>query len=214
MHIAQPLIYTHAITGGLALISGGMAIASKKGKSIHRASGKVFFYSMLISALTALVVALLPGHQSTFLFCVGVFSIYFLIAGYRALGFNKPIKSLFYDKLLSTLLLITSLIMLLYPILLEGSANIVLTVFGIVGLFFGTRDMFNYRNPEGLQQNWLCIHLGKMTAAYISAVSAFFVVNQFLPPLYNWFLPSAFGSIFITYWLLKVKKRTKKNKAI
>ncbi len=214
MEIAQPIIYLHAITGGLALISGGIAIASKKGRFIHTKGGRLFFYSMLISALTALVIALLPGHESVFLFCVGVFSIYFLIMGFRALCYKKPIKSLFYEKLLSGLLIITSIIMLLYPILLEGAVNTVLTVFGFVGLFFGIKDVFNYKNPEKLSKNWLRIHLGKMTAAYISAVSAFLVVNQFLPPLYNWFLPSVFGSIFIIYWLLRVKKKTIKNKVI
>ena len=204
MEIAQPIIYLHAITGGLALISGGIAIASRKGKPVHKKGGKIFFYSMLISALTALLIAISHGHESPFLFCVGVFSIYFLISGYRALGFKKPVKGLFYDKTLSIVLIVTSLVMLLYPILLEGVVNTVLMVFGTVGLFFGIRDMFNYRNPEKLQQNWLRIHLGKMTGAYIAFwVFTHLVVNQFLPPLYKFVLAYGFGSVFIALLVIK-----------
>ena len=205
MEMAQPIIYLHAITGGIALISGGVALASRKGKTVHRSGGRVFFCTMLISALTSLIIAILPGHKSPFLFCVGIFSVYFLIAGYRALRYKKNSERLTYDKLLSILILITSAAMLLYPLLIEGVINIVLSVFAIVGLVFGIKDFMNYRKPGRLQQNWLRIHLGKMTGAYIAAVSAFLVVNQFLPTLYNWFLPTVFGTIYITYWLLKVK---------
>lgn len=209
MDIVRFLIFIHAVTGGIALVAGAFAIGSNKGKLIHRRGGKCFFYSMLVSAITALVIAVLPGHENAFLFCIGIFSLYFLIAGFRALAYKNGISDLRYDKLLSILVIFISLAMLLYPILLEGAINIVLMVFGIVGLVFGLRDFSNYRTPKKLQQNWLRIHLGKMMGAYIAAVSAFLVVNQFLPSLLNWFLPTVFGVIFITYWILKIKKKDK-----
>ncbi|WP_396637482.1 DUF2306 domain-containing protein [Maribacter sp. R77961] len=209
MDITSVLILVHAITGGVALVAGAFAIASRKGKSIHRMGGKLFFYSMLISALTALILSVMPGHENSFLFCIGIFSLYFLIAGFRALGYKNSVDKLRYDKLLSILVILISLAMMLYPILLEGAVHIVLMVFGIVGLLFGLRDFSNYKTPKKLKQNWLRIHLGKMMGAYIAAVSAFLVVNQFLPTLLNWFLPAVFGVIFIVYWINKIKKKDK-----
>jgi len=40
MNIAGFLIIIHATTGGIALISGAFAIASRKGKSVHRTGGQ------------------------------------------------------------------------------------------------------------------------------------------------------------------------------
>jgi len=43
-----------------------------------------------------------------------------------------------------------------------------------------------------------------MTGGYISAVTAFFVVNEILPGLWNWFIPTLIGSIYIAFWMKKV----------
>ena len=59
---------------------------------------------------------------------------------------------------------------------------------------------------QRIRKGWLKLHLGKMTGGYIAAVSAFFVVNQILPGISNWFVPSVVGSVFITYWMNKLNK--------
>ena len=46
-----------------------------------------------------------------------------------------------------------------------------------------------------------------MTGGYIAAVSAFFVVNQILPGIWNWFVPGIIGSGYITYWMIKLNKK-------
>jgi len=168
-NIAQILIYLHAATGGLALISGGIALIVKKGSSIHKKSGKVFYYTMLTSAILAFVIAVLPGHQSAFLFSVGAFSVYFLVAGYRSLNFRKKELDLTVDKGIAYAIIVVGIIMILYPIILKGE-------------------------------------LKKMTGGYIAAVSAFFVVNEILPGIWNWFVPGIVGGVYITYWMLKLNK--------
>ena len=44
-----------------------------------------------------------------------------------------------------------------------------------------------------------------MTGGYISAVSAFFVVNDILPGLWNWFMPGIVGGIYINYMIRKLE---------
>ena len=83
------MIYIHAALGGIALISGGAALIARKGKRIHNMSGKVFYITMLSSAALALIIAIMPGHENPFLFCIGLFSSYFIITGYRSLKFRR-----------------------------------------------------------------------------------------------------------------------------
>jgi hypothetical protein len=97
--------------------------------------------------------------------------------------------------------------MILYPIILNGKPNIVLLVFGMVGLVFGLRDLKLFSDIERLKNSWLKLHLGKMMGGYIAAVSAFFVVNQILPGIWNWFVPGIIGGGYITYWMMRLNKK-------
>jgi hypothetical protein len=38
-------------------------------------------------------------------------------------------------------------------------------------------------------------------------VTAFFVVNQVLPGIWNWFVPGIIGGLYITYWMIKMNKK-------
>lgn len=211
--IAKTLIYIHATFGGIALLTGGIALVVKKGNNIHKKSGKIFYYAMLTSACMAFVISVLPNHESPFLFAVGVFSAYFILSGYRSLKFKEKKVKLTTDKIIAVMIIITGLFMVLYPIIKIGKPNIILLVFGIMSLLFGIRDLKSFRNLDELKKRWLTIHLGKMTGGYISAVSAFFVVNQILPGIWNWFVPGIIGSVYIAYWGNKMNKKKKKNKA-
>ncbi len=205
--LAQVLLYgVHIPLGVFSLLSGAVALLSKKGSRLHKKSGIIFFYSMLISALSSLIIAVLPNHVSPFLFSVGLFSSYFLISGYRSLKFKRINDvNLHIDKLNSIVLIITSIGMIFYYVITHQEIKPVLVVFGMVGILFGVRDLILFRNPNQLQKNWLKLHLGKMTGGYIAAVSAFFVVNQILPNLWNWFAPGIVGGVYISYWMRKLK---------
>ncbi|MAZ27338.1 MAG: DUF2306 domain-containing protein [Cytophagaceae bacterium] len=205
-------IISHASVGGIALVAGAIAILAKKGNNLHKKAGRIFYYTMLASALSALVICLLPGHESAFLFAIGVFSSYFIISGYRSLAFRrKPVINI-KDRLLAYGILTTGLVMVLYPLILEGQLNIILTVFGIVGIAFGVRDVQLLHKPDVLKKAWLKLHLGKMMGGYNAAVSAFFVVNQILPGVWNWFVPSIVGGVYISYWITKLNLAQRKVK--
>jgi hypothetical protein len=204
-HVFKYLIYTHAAFGALALLAGLLAISVKKGGKTHKRSGIIFFYSMLLSAALALIIAFLPGHENLFLFLVGIFSSYFLLSGYRALRFKRkgPGKV---DFLISGVMLLAGLFMLLYLPLAFGKINIVLTVFGAVGTLFASRDLYVLsKRKECLKKAWLRKHLGNMMGAYISSVTAFVVVNNLFDSVLNWFLPSLIGTIYIVYWMRKLR---------
>ena len=200
------LIIIHASLGGLALLSGGIAIATKKGGNWHKKSGIVFFYSMLVSAIVSMIVALMPEHLNLFLFSIGLFSTYFLLSGYRSLRYKDKGVNLGMDRIFSSSVILVGISMVIFPLILLSKLNVVLCVFGAMSCYFGTRDLILYRNPEKLRQDWLRQHVGKMMGGYISAVSAFFVVNSILPGMWNWFTPGIIGSAYITFWMIKLNR--------
>ena len=207
----QIMIYIHAFMGGVALLAGFISIVSQKGKEVHKKSGKIFYYAMLFSALTALVIAVMPGHESPFLFAIGIFSSYFVLTGYRALQFKTDGVNLSIDKIISWAMIVTGIMMMLYNPIFHKNINIVLTAFGLVGLVFSVRDLYIYKDLKHLKKNWLKLHLGKMMGGYISATTAFVVVNDFFPSFYGWFIPGIFGSLYIAYWLRKMNKKVVKG---
>ena len=205
--IIQILIYFHALFGAIALVSGFISLLSQKGKKTHKKLGKLFYYTMLLSAISALIISVLPQHQSPFLFSIGIFSSYFVLTGYRALRFKKSDVNLKNDKIISGIMMITGLIMILYNPIVHQTINIVLTAFGLVGLIFSSRDLILFKNKTRLKSVWLKLHLGKMLGGYISATTAFVVVNEFFPSFYGWFIPGTIGAFFIVYWMKKVDKK-------
>lgn len=199
-------VYVHAALGGLALLAGAIALGTKKGSKGHIQSGKLFFYSMLTSAFTAIVISVLPEHENPFLFTIGIFSSYLTITGKRAVKFKSETVNLGLDKTLAYLMLVTGIGMILFPIIYFGELNIVLTVFGSIGLMLAIQDLLAFRKPENLRSKWLQAHLGKICGGYISAVTAFIVVNDVFHPLVNWLAPTVIGTTYIIYWTRKVSK--------
>ncbi|MGK0386342.1 MAG: putative membrane protein [Patiriisocius sp.] len=205
MDVATVLIYIHAGFGGLALLFGTLAIVCKKGSKRHKVSGKYFFYSMTTSAVIALIIASIPDHYSPFLFSIGVFSLYFLITGYRALRFKKKVDRVLIDIIANIVMLVIAICMVLVPVIMYGALNIVLLVFGLLGILATLNTFQLLIKKDRLKERWLRMHLGNMMGGYIAAVSAFAVVNQILPGVYNWFIPGIIGGVYIYYWMRKIR---------
>lgn len=200
------LIIIHASFGGIAFIAGFTALIFKKGKNVHRKSGLIFFYGMMLSGISALIISVLPSHENPFLFAVAIFSLYFVITGKRALNFKKKDPVLMIDKLISILMILTGILMIFLPYIFSKIINLTLVVFAIVGIFFSVKDLLLYRKPNRLRKVWLKLHLGKMMGGFISATTAFVVVNNFIPGISAWFIPGIIGGLVIAYWMKKVSK--------
>lgn len=201
------LIYLHAGLGGIALLAGLVALGVQKGSTPHKVSGKIYASTMLISALLSVGIALSPGHVNFFLASIGLFTSYFILSGYRSLRFQQQGVSLGTDRLISSTMLVVGVGMVGFSFFLGGGINYVLLVFGAIGAVFALRDLRLYRQLERLQKSWLRLHLGKMCGGYIASVTAFLVVNELLPGLFAWFVPTVIGSVFIAYWMRRVRKQ-------
>jgi uncharacterized membrane protein len=102
------IISIHATLGGIGLVSGILSMASRKGKRLHKSSGKVFSYAMVLSSLISIPVCFMPGHENMFLFSIAIFTIYLVLTGQRALLYkikNLNNISKWKDWVLSTVML-------------------------------------------------------------------------------------------------------------
>ncbi|MFK8045850.1 MAG: DUF2306 domain-containing protein [Crocinitomicaceae bacterium] len=199
------LIVLHATFGGIALLTGLISMIAYKGKNLHKKSGKLFVFTMITSGTTALLIAVLPNHENPFLFAIGIFSTYLAFTGYRALRFKKKLVNIRIDTIIAWIMALTGIMMIILPVALTQKFNIVLGVFGIIGISLAVQDLRLFRNKDKLKKGWLKLHIGKIMGGYISAVTAFIVVNQIIPGVYGWLAPTVIGSVFIGYWFRKVR---------
>ena len=66
--VVKVLLPIHIAAGGLALVLGALALAAKKGGSLHRRSGVLFVYAMLAMATSAAILGNVAGGLMTIYF--------------------------------------------------------------------------------------------------------------------------------------------------
>jgi hypothetical protein len=203
--IITTLIYIHAFFGGIGLISGMISIYVKKGDFNHKKAGKIFSYSMLISSLISLFVARMPNHENLFLFLIGIFTIYLVLAGNRALTLKSKTKSKadLIDKLVSGTMLLASIGMLIIGtigIIKHADNSILYVFFGAFGVIMTLRDFQTFRIFTENKNAWLISHLGRMVGALIASVTAFLVAGIHVGTVIVWILPTILGTAYIIYW--------------
>ncbi|WP_424002155.1 hypothetical protein [Maribacter sp. IgM3_T14_3] len=213
-NIIEIFIYIHAFFGGVGLITGIASIIVKKGRLNHKRLGKWFSWSMIISSAISLVIARMPNHINTFLFLIGIFTIYMVLAGNRALTFKsvKKTKANLTDQLVSGTMAFSALIMIGFGItgLINGySHSILFLFFGIIGLFLPYGDYKLFKTTLENRKLWLINHLSRMLGALIASVTAFIVAGMHQDTLWAWMTPSVLGTIYIVYWIKKTKGKKK-----
>lgn len=204
----------HITSGTIGLLTGTYNLIRTKGDRMHKNIGKIFSLSMLMTGVSALVLAIL--NPNYFLFIIGIFTIYLTATGHRyiylkMLSIHQRPKEL--DWLITISMLLAGIIFLVMGILqlISGTTfGIVFIVFGMIGLLFVKTDFANYRGKVKGKNYWLVAHLQRMTAAYIAAFTAFLVVNADnipvpVPAIVFWLLPTVLLTPLIVMWTRRRK---------
>lgn len=198
------LLVLHVIGGTVALLSGLGAMRTTKGAKNHRLFGKVYFYAMTTVFVTALATSI--GHNKDFLLMVAFFSYYMTVRGYRILFLKKlheGQKAAAIDWLIigvSGIFIVTLIGWGVWALLQGSGMGVVGIVFGVIGsnLLYG--DVRSFRIAPTEKMHWWYGHINAMGGSYISAATAFVVVNIRIGQ-WNWILwliPSVIGSILIS----------------
>lgn len=197
-------LYLHIAAGFTALIIGLVAMFAPKGQALHNKSGLVYFWAMVVVALTSTIISLRSNPINLFLLVTGIFSFYLIFTGYRSTIIKNKAPQLV-DKLVTAVMLGTTGVMIglaIYDYFKgSGRLTIILGIFGSIGGLLAIADLLLYRNGLDHPREWLLRHLGRMLGAYLATFTAFAVTNltTWMAPILLWTLPPIIGAVSITF---------------
>jgi uncharacterized membrane protein len=189
----QPILIIHIIAGFLALVTGLIAmVVRKKGGKLHNRTGIVFYWSMFVVFISAIIFFVLDplSLKYQFFLTIGIVSFYPAWSGKRVLKMKKSVTPKWYDTTAAFAIGISGIIMVAYGIYgFTGNINfqgleILFLIFGGLSLANAYGDLKIYLGfKEAGKMHWFFAHAGKMTGAYSAAVTAFCVnvVPRYLP---------------------------------
>jgi hypothetical protein len=197
------ILIIHILAGFSALFSGVGSFATRKGSKQHKAFGKIFFIGMTVVFITTILLILIKPN--TFLLLIGIFSFYFAFSGIRVVQKQFPGMPDWGMAIAAALAALLMLILGFRQILENNDFGIVLTVFGIIGIFTAGLDIFRFRKKT--QLNRVQTHANRMAGAFTAATTAFSVTNfGFLPALVAWLWPSVLIVPFMYILMSKQRK--------
>jgi hypothetical protein len=217
MNLLDFLKPIHIIAGSLSLISGVIAMTSKKGKPTHRLAGKVFFWSMATACALGLNAGIFRSGYLIFI-PIALISFYQVASGYRILyikNLHNSGQAAWIDWLLTIGMSITTLAFIGWGVIslqTDIFLSIVLFSFSTIGMYCCGVDLYHYVKKPTDKNYWLFIHIFRMSHGFIAALTAFLVNNSklfpFLPQVLLLIIPISIGQPLITYviWTYRRKK--------
>ena len=193
------VLVLHIAAGFTALAFGLIALLSQKGKRAHLLTGRVFYWSMLIIASSAVVLS--SYRLNLFLLLIAFFAFYNTLSGYRSIR-NKSLRPTAFDWIITATGLLTGITMI-------ATLNIVLLVFGSLSLMLAINEIRAsvaiLKGKEAPRFAWLVKHIGMMMGAYIATFTAFIVVNITFEaaPWLPWLAPTIIGVPLLVRWQRK-----------
>lgn len=201
-------LWIHIAAGVVALLTGVIALVTRKGGLRHRQAGRTYVASMGVVVVTVLpLLALDPSPNRVFLTLIAIFSGYFAFSGYRVLSRKRPVDNAEPVDWAAAVFVVGACLILGgwgVSLLLGGNSfGTVMIVFGVIGLTVGFSDLRVFRDPVR-RGPWMMDHLSRMMGAYIATVTAVSVVNlTMVSPVVSWLWPTAIGIPLIWYWFRK-----------
>ena len=184
--IFDAVLTLHAAGGAVALVAGPLAMLARKGGSRHRLTGRCYGGAMLLTAASALCLAL--ATRNALLLTIAVFSHFLVFTGWRALHQRRLHErgrwvghgARWFDWLVAALTLAFSGGLLVTG--LSPGGDVTELFFGAGGSVLALREMLHLTGRGVRPGDWLVRHMVGMSAAYIATVSAFAVVTLAMLP--------------------------------
>ncbi len=203
----------HVVFGTLALGIAPVALFVRKGGTWHRRCGAAFALTMAIVLFSAGFLWQAKGHL--FLVPLAGVSAYLIFNGFRVIArHRRPVPDPLEDRfdLLADAAAFAAGVSVAY---MGSSASTPLMIslrpallgIGVIAIAFAVNDMLGFSAPRR-PLGWLFAHFAAMIAAYISAVTAFLVINAHgVPMLLRWIVPSFVGGGVIVAYTLSYLRR-------
>jgi uncharacterized membrane protein len=220
------LLPIHIAAGGLAIVVGAVALSVKKGGTIHRRSGLLFVYAMLVMGISASILGLRKGGLTDGNVMVGFLTLYFVGTALTTVRpdsrWTRRINAVALTFALGLALgaIVSGVKAFNGPRLSPGGVpfrtiGVVSFVVATVLLLGAVGDLriLRFGPPRGGQR--LARHLWRMCFALFIAAGSFFSIRErvanILPepfttgPMRALPILLLFGAMF--YWLWRVRRR-------
>jgi uncharacterized membrane protein len=214
----QYTLYLHILVGSVALLSGAIAIFSTEGKTLHRKTGKIYFWAMTTVFVTGIIVA--EFRFNRFLFLIAFLSYYSVFAGVRFLKLKKlhrGQKPQWYDWAARGINTIANLVFvalgLYFYIFTEASQGAVLLTlgFGMGGMMISYTNLHPLVIRPTKPYHWYLAHIGNLMGGYIATLTAFLSTMVTRYELMNTYLafalPSLIGIPLLLYWQQRTERQ-------
>ena len=200
------LLPIHIIAGLVGLIAGALALSVRKGAKLHRKSGMIFVYAMLVVSITGAMMGALLSEMAAVI--PGALSFYLVLTSW--LTVRRPVVLKFFWIDLSAMLigLTVGIASISYVFVAEGQPTLLYIIFGAVALLGTLGDIqVLTRGIQGAHR--IARHLWRMCLAlFLAAISLFIGQSQVFPePLRNSGLlpiPVLLVLLLMFYWLVRV----------
>ena len=203
-------LYVHIAAGFIALVTGLVPMFAKKGGKAHVLWGKVYFWTMFVVALTALLRFQMKLNL-IFLAGIAIFSFYNTFTGVRLIQRKESQKASSLDYFASILAMACAFMMLYFAwfAFQKGDTffSVLFPIFGIFIFVLAYEDLRIFMGKKIFKKGlpvpisyWFQNHISRMGGSYIATVTAFLVVNNppFIPGLVVWIAPGVIGGIIIS----------------
>ncbi|MEO0883984.1 MAG: hypothetical protein AAFY34_14815 [Pseudomonadota bacterium] len=220
------LLYLHIGGGTIGLLSGVVAIGSRKGARVHRAAGKVFLVSMFVTYLIGAGVApfLVDGQRPNFI--AGIMALYLLITAWLTVRRPGPVDArtehvvgLVFAVAIAGLGFVFMRMGAASPTgTIDGSPPQAFVLFMVVGAFAaaGELHVILRRTLSGAAR--IARHLWRMCVSmFIASGSLFLGQPQVFPEDFNaspWPFICAFAPLMaMLIWLVLVRRPARPSRA-
>ena len=209
----SPALLVHIAGGGLGIVSGGAALAARKGGRTHRGGGVAFVGSMLAMAAAAAVLALslpdwanLPG---------ALFAAYLVVTGATAfaregafLRSTEQVSVALGGGACACALLLTFQAHASPTGLINGKAAPMFAIVAGLAAFSLALDVRTLGSRDGGRRPQLRRHIWRMCAALFLGTGSFFLGQQQTLPLWLQGSPVLFVLAFaplglMAFWMVK-----------
>lgn len=211
----QALTLFHVVAGTAALAAGGAALAARKGGSLHRVVGTIFFAAMLAMGASGSVMAALKPERGTAV--IGLVSCYLVLTSWRTARHRSGTAGTWeYASLAAALGLLATMVFFASEAAASPTGRLdslpaaahypfvgLAAVAALLDLNFVLRRRLSPRQR-------VARHVWRMCAALLIAVFSFFLGQQDefperLQGLFVWHLPGIATLAAMTFWLVRLR---------
>ncbi len=204
----------HVTAGTFVLVVAPIAMLVGKGGRRHRRAGLAFCAGMIAVLVTA--AGMWQSHGHLFLLFLDAVSAYLVFVGYRTIVRRRRRLASAKADVADALAAVVAVACALALATLAAAAHtplmhelaVVLAALAILAATFAALDAKALAERRQSKLGSLLMHLSAMIGAYISAVTAFVVINAHgVPMTLRWLVPSVVGTAVIGGFSIAYRRR-------